>query len=88
MIDEQNAIDAIPLHLEPGDILFLRMGLDMGDGQPPWLPGTGELENAEEAFRKVVPQGVKVVAFHAGIDAEIIKCNSLIKPPKACGKER
>lgn len=72
--DWQNYIEEEKLTLKPGDILHIKVGIMyMGDNQPPWLPGPHELVEAEEKFKAVVPEGVKVVATHMGMNTDIIK---------------
>lgn len=60
--------------LRAGDILHISVGiLNMGDGQPPWIPGPEELGSAVAHWQKVVPEGVQVIATHFGEVPEVIQ---------------
>lgn len=68
-----NVIEPTVVTLQPGDILHVRVGIiDMGDGQAPWIPSPDELDFFETQWAKVVPEGVKVVATHFGVDVTIV----------------
>lgn len=68
-------IEPQPLVVQPGDVVHLRIGImDMGDGLPPFIPGEDELKHAKEEFQQVLPEGVKIIATHFGIEANHIPC--------------
>lgn len=56
------------LSVLPGDILHVRVGMDLGEGLPPWIPGPVELEYVRDDFAQVVPEGVKVLITHCGVE--------------------
>jgi hypothetical protein len=55
-------------HLSTGKtIVHVQMGImDMGDGQPPWIPGPEEIEEARERWQKALGEDYLVVATHFG----------------------
>lgn len=59
--------------LQAGDILHVSLGMDMGEGSPPWTPGPAEIADAHARWLTIVPGGVKVVVTHMGEKVEIIK---------------
>lgn len=64
------------LHLEPGDILQVTVGLssvDMGDGAPPWIPTLAELEDASRAWEEVLPEGVELIVDHIGVQTTVVR---------------
>jgi hypothetical protein len=71
---EQLAAQVKVLKLEPGDILVAKLGLaDMGEGLPPWIPTLTELEYARDDLSLVVPEGVKVLIHHMGLEFEVLR---------------
>jgi len=70
------------LNLSPGDILHIKLGMEMGD-LPPWIPDVEDLEAAKIEWEKVVPKDVKVIVTHLAVDTNILKvandANSLKK---------
>ena len=62
------------LKLEPGDILAIKLGItNMGDGLGPWIPSTNELKYVRDDVNRILPDGVKVVITHMGVNYEIIR---------------
>ena len=54
--------------VKSGDTLHVRVGIeDMGDGQPPWIPGPDELDQIKEELEQYVPEGVKAYVTHFGV---------------------
>jgi hypothetical protein len=62
-----------PVELREGDILHIKMGImDMGGGLPPWIPGSDEMAGTRGLWQSIVPEGVKVVVSHFGVDTQVI----------------
>jgi len=62
------------LDLSEGDVLVVKLGIDdMGDGLPPWIPGPAELEQVSDALTATVPEGVRVLVHHLGINFQIVR---------------
>jgi|SRR5208283_5919458 len=71
---EQAAAQVVALKPEPGDILVVKLGImDMGDSLPPWIPTLAELESVRDDLERVIPEGVKLLVHHFGIDFEIVR---------------
>lgn len=70
-----NAVAAVEvLDLKDGDVLVVKLGIeDMGDGLPPWIPGPQELECVARDLSLVVPEDVRVLVHHMGINFQIVR---------------
>lgn len=74
LVAEKAAAQIEVLKLESGDVLAVRVGIaDMGGGLPPWIPGPREIEAIYHDVSLVVPEGVKVLISHMGVNYEIIR---------------
>ena len=70
----RESVQAVVLDLKPGDILVVKLGIqNMGDGLPPWLPGPAELEYLRDELEYLIPEGVKTVVHHHGIDFSVVR---------------
>jgi len=70
-----NAVAAVEvLDLKADDVLVVKIGIeDMGDGLPPWIPGPAELEAVAHDVSLTVPEGVRVLVHHMGINFQIVR---------------
>ncbi len=70
-----NAVAAVEvLDLKDGDVLVVKLGIEyMGDGFPPWIPGPQELEHVACDVSASVPEGVRVLVHHHGINFQIVR---------------
>lgn len=59
--------------LEDGDILHIKVGGELGDGQPPYIPDPCELDNQKAYWEKLVPDNVRVIVTHHLVDANVIR---------------
>lgn len=59
-LNEDTKADIKRIRLEPGDILWVSFGGDLGGGHI-WTPSMDELGVAREAIEALVPDGVKVI---------------------------
>jgi hypothetical protein len=55
-------------NLSRGSIVHIQLGMEMGDGLEPWIPGPEQLVETRDEFRKVVPPDVEVVVTHVGVN--------------------
>jgi hypothetical protein len=61
------------LRLEPGDVLMVKVGVrDLSEGHS-WIPGQRELESIRDDLGLVVPEGVKCLVSHFGVEYEIVR---------------
>lgn len=52
-------------------IAHVKLGIaDMGEGQPPWIPGPEELEKARDEWQKALGDTYLVVATHYGTEID------------------
>jgi len=59
---------------QPGDIVVAKLGLaDMGDGMPPWIPTVDELIATRDELELVMPEGVKTLVYHMGLEFEVLR---------------
>lgn len=58
--------------LKSGDILHIKLGMDMGDGLRPWIPTPDDIAEAKKEWEAIVPDGVKVIVTHLGNEAVVI----------------
>jgi len=61
--------------IEPqeGDLLHVKVGGDLEDGQGPWIPGPSELEEVRKAFDRTLPEGVRLIVTHPYVDSNLIR---------------
>lgn len=70
----QAAAQVEVLKPEPGDIVIAKLGImDMGDGLPPWIPTPHELASLRDDLERVLPDGVRLLVHHFGINFEIVR---------------
>lgn len=63
------------VEVKPGDVIHVQLGLsssDMGDGQPPWIPGQEELEYVAQELREILPLGVRTWVTHLGVHIDAV----------------
>jgi hypothetical protein len=71
-LEELATITIRKLDPEPGEILLITLGGDLGDGLGHWIPTADELIQTAEDIQAVVPEGVKVLVHHHLANATII----------------
>lgn len=59
------------LHLSEGDILLVKLGGDLNDGLPPWIPNSDDIDYTAKTFKAAVPDGVKVLVHHQLVDVSV-----------------
>lgn len=69
-------IEVEKLAVEPGDLLHVIVGGDIGYDMPPWIPSPEELEEYRKQFIDLVP-GIRVIATHHLVRLEVIKTSEL-----------
>jgi hypothetical protein len=52
------------LALKPGELLWVKLGGEIGDGLPAYIPDANEIERAKEEIEDLVPEGVNVLVTH------------------------
>lgn len=63
------------LDLQAGDILTVKVGIpadQMGECNLPWIPTNDELLRVAQDVELVVPEGVKTMITHLGVNYEIV----------------
>lgn len=74
IVQVHEIVKAELLRLQPGDVLHVKVGIEnMGDGMPPWIPSPDELEYTQKTFEPLLPEGVKLVVTHMGVDTTAIR---------------
>lgn len=64
------------LELKDGDILHIKVGGDLGDDQPPWIPGPDDLDYAGDLWKQATKNAgidVQVVVSHHLMNAEVVR---------------
>lgn len=65
------------LDVKPGEVLVVRVGLDNIDDDGPWVPTYEELQCLRQDVQAVVPEGVKIIAYHHGLSFQVIPQEAL-----------
>ena len=59
---------------QPGDIVVAKLGTaDMGDGLLPWIPTYEDMMATRDDLALVVPDDVKVLVYHMGLEFEVLR---------------
>ena len=72
------------LQIEPGDILHVKLGGEIGDGQPPWIPTPEDVQHCYDLWAQVLPTGTGLVVTHHLVDDTVIQKAQRVThwPPK------
>lgn len=59
------------INLKAGDILHVKVGGEVGDGQP-WIPDPQQIDDYQKAFSDNVPDGVSVVVTNHLVELTVL----------------
>lgn len=61
------------LSLKPNDVLLVRLGGDLHDGKPPWIPSFDDMDDMRKRWEEVVPEGVQVLVTNYLLTATVVR---------------